>query len=208
MKTHRSLLILLGALLVLGCDKKSESSGGSSSESKKDDKKDKKSKGDDDDDDKPTKKPKGDDKGEKGDKPEKGDGSLDLSSIDAWKGWSIKAPKGAKASEDGSDLNVAGKTCDKCPYFDLMLSQKKPDLKATKKVQTDDAAAAKDKITFTEDTSDTLEWTREAGTKKTRNFVRIVTVGSDEIGCWPSSSVVAEADFTAMKDACKTVAKK
>ncbi len=213
MKPRHLLALLLGVSVfgsVVGCDKKKEeTSSSSSSESKddKEDKKDKKGKDKKDDDDKSDKK-KDDDK-DKGKKPEKVElVETDLSSVAAWKGWSISAPKGAKVSEDGTDLRVAGKSCDKCPYFDLILSQKKPDLTATKKLHTDEAAKGKDKINFTESTTAALEWTYEAGDKKSYNFVHIVKVGTDEIGCWPDSSVNAEADFDVMKDACETIAKK
>ncbi len=211
MTTPRLLPFLFGALLLVGCSKKSEGSSGSESKDEsKDEKKAKKSKGDDDDDDnKKTKKPKGSDKGEKAEKVEMAD--LDLSSVAAWKGWTISAPAGAKAAEDAGDLEVTGKSCSgeaKCPYFDLTLSQKKPDLAATKKLQTEEATAAKDKISFTVETDTELEWTRESGDAKTSNFVYVVKSGTDEIGCWPSSSVIADADFARMKAACKTAAKK
>ncbi|GAC1587868.1 MAG: hypothetical protein NVS3B20_16030 [Polyangiales bacterium] len=213
MKPYRLLPVLLAALLVVACDKKSESSGAEESESKAD-KKAKKSKGDDDDDsDKSPKKKKGGEKDDKGDKIEKVElVDLDLSSIGAaWKGWTIKGPNGAKVMEDMSNLRVAGKGCpitDKCPYFDLILSQKKPDLKATKKIQTDGAAQFKDKITFTEDTPVALEWTREGDMGKSRNFEHIVKVGTKDLGCHPLGSVLNESDLTSMKDACNTIAKK
>ncbi len=211
MKTHRLMPILLGALLALGCDKKSESSGGDKGSESKDDKKGKKSKGDDDDDDdkKTKKKPKGDDE-PAGEKVELVD--VDLSSGGAaWKGYTIKAPKGSKVMEDMSNIRVAGKGCpitEKCAYFDLILSQTKPDLKATKKLHSDGAAQFKDKLTFTEDTATALEWTREGDMGKTRNFEHVVKVGTKELGCHPLGGVITESDLTGMKDACKTLAKK
>jgi hypothetical protein len=224
MNARTFLPCLLGALLVLGCDdkKKSEGSGDKSSESKKDDDKDDKKddkkgskKGDkakgDDDDDKSAKKPKGDkaDKGS-GEKVELAD--LDLSTRGpAWKGWTIKAPKDAKVMEDMSDLRVAGKGCsivEDCPYFDLILSEKKPDLKAFKASQAKAAADLKDKIEWGEETAESLEWTRETLGVKTRNFRRIVKVGTKEIGCWPFGGVTKESDFSALKEACKSVSKK
>lgn len=201
MRLKNSLFVVLAAVLVFGCSKKeSDTSDKSSAE--------KKSKGDDDDDkgDKKKKKKADDDDDDDKKKADKG-GALDLSSVNGWSGYTIKAPKGAKASEDDDNVVIAGKTCDGCAYFEVVLSQKKPDLAATKKIQTDDAAAAKDKITFTAETATELEWLRE-GSTKSRNFVHVIKVGDDEIGCWPNSSVIAEADFKAMKEACDSVAKK
>jgi len=208
----RLLLVLALGLVTFGCDNKKSDSAPSKDEKSKDEK----SKDDDKAD---KKKEKGDDKSDKPkdekEKPKAEKVELvdyDLSSRGAaWKGWSVKGPAGGKVMEDMSDVRVAGKGCpitDKCPSFDLIISQKKPDLKAMKALQTKGAAEMKDKIEFTADTAEALEWTRDSGQLKTRNFLHIVKVGGKELGCHPLNSVVEESDLTAMKEACKTLAKK
>jgi hypothetical protein len=141
---------------------------------------------------------------------------VDLSSAGAaWKGYSIKAPKESQVMEDMSNIRVAGKGCpitETCPQFDLILSQKKPNFKETKSLQDQGATAMKDKIEWTSETADTLEWTRESSmgdsTIKTLNFERIVKVGGKELGCWPLNAPSKESDIAAMKEACTTLSKK
>jgi hypothetical protein len=141
---------------------------------------------------------------------------VDLSSGGAaWKGYSIKAPKESKVMEDMSNIRVAGKGCpitETCPEFDLILSQKKPNFKETKSLQEQGATAMKDKLQWTGETADMLEWTRESTmgdtTIKTLNFERIVKVGGKELGCWPLNAPSKESDLAAMKEACTTLAKK
>jgi hypothetical protein len=154
---------------------------------------------------------KGDDKDDKkaADKPKLVD--TDLSSRGKeWAGWTIQAPEGSKVMEDMSDLRVAGKPCpitDDCLRYDLILSQKKPDLKATKKIQIDSAKQFGDKVDITQDTADYLEWTRETMGVKTKNFEMVLKVGGKDISCHPMGGA-SDSDFDVMKDSCKTVAKK
>ena len=112
---------------------------------------------------------------------------------------------------DPASVRIAGKGCsivEKCPYFDLILSPKKPDLKNDKKLQEQGAAKYGDKVTFSTDTPDLLEWTREGELGKSINFVRVVEVAGKRIGCRPLAAMVAESNRTAMKEACASLVKK
>ena len=209
--------VALATLVALGCDKKSEGteekraaaektpakSPEKTAEKKPASYDDEKPKGEDDD--KPGK-PKSDAK----DETELVE--LDLSSRGPeWKGWTMKAPAGAKVMDDMSNLRVSGKGCpitDSCPSFDLILSQKKPDLAAMKALQTRGAAGGGEKLTFQADTASLLEWTREGSQLKTMNFLEVVTVSGKAIGCGPLSSVVRASDLTAMKRACGSIERK
>jgi hypothetical protein len=132
----------------------------------------------------------------------------------AWTGYTIKAPKGSTVMEDRSNIRVAGMGCpvtETCPHFDLVLSQKKPNFTEMKSIQEEGAKTYKDKLQWIGETADTLEWTRETtdGTNdKSLNFVRIVKVGDQELGCWPLTASSKESDIAAMKEACTTLAKK
>jgi hypothetical protein len=140
---------------------------------------------------------------------------VDLSSGGAaWKGYSIKAPKGSQVMEDPRGLRVAGKGCpvtETCPYFDIVINQKKPNFQETKELMEEGATTYKDKLQWTSETADTLEWTREPtmeNTGKTINFERIVNVGGNELGCKPLTAASKASDIAAMKEACATLAKK
>jgi hypothetical protein len=109
---------------------------------------------------------------------------------------------------------VAGKGCpitETCPYFDIVLNPTKPNFQETKRQMEEGAATYKDKLQWTGETADTLEWTREPtmeDTGKTINFARIVNVGGKELGCSPLTAASKASDIAAMKEACATLTKK
>jgi hypothetical protein len=129
----------------------------------------------------------------------------DLSSRgDDWKGWTVKAPKDAKVMEDMGNARVAGKD------FDIVISQKAPDMKETKENATKGAEASKGKIAFTTDKPEDLEWNVKSGKHTTYFFKLALKVDDKDVTCEVMNTIGADTQklATRMIDACKTLAKK
>ena len=119
-----------------------------------------------------------------------------------WKGWSVKAPAGAKLSDEHGGTRV------EAPGFDIVISLKKPHLKKVKTEVEKDAKGSSAKVTWTSDSPDGLAWTVESGASKSYFFFEVVTSGKKKVGCRSTPAHAAtEAQVAIMRDACQTLHK-
>jgi hypothetical protein len=132
----------------------------------------------------------------------------DLGKVAALKGWTAKGPKDADVMEDLGGARIVTKKVSGPGSFDLAFKIGKTNLKELKTNLQKGAEAAKAKITFTVDTADALEWTNEIGSTKDYSFSIISKVGGKDVTCYTVTPRESEADVNALKEACKTLAKK
>jgi hypothetical protein len=119
-----------------------------------------------------------------------------------WKGWSVKAPAGAKLSDEHGGTRI------EAPGFDIVISLKKPHLKKVKAEVEKDAKGSSAKVTWTSDSPEGLAWNLESGSTKTYFFFEVVTSGKKKVGCRSTPAHGAsEAQVVVMREACQTLHK-
>lgn len=132
--------------------------------------------------------------------------STDLSSRgDAWKGFSIDAPKDAKVMEDFNDCRVAG------DGLDVVISQQ-PDhrsVAAAKAALEKRAGRMKGSVSFENETAAGFDYTLdtpgfEGERVKRDSFIMVVSTGGTSVGCFPHSSA-GGMEIEAARAACKTL---
>jgi hypothetical protein len=120
-----------------------------------------------------------------------------------WKGWSVKAPAGAKLSDE------KGATRIEAPGFDIVISLKKPHPKKIKSAVEKSAKASSSKVTWTTDSPEALAWTVESSGTKSYFFLEVVKVEKKKVGCQstPSHGADTEQQVATMRDACQSIHK-
>ncbi len=126
----------------------------------------------------------------------------------AFKGWSAKGPADADVMEDLGGARIVTKKVSGPGSFDLAFKLSKVNLKELKTNLQKGAEAAKAKITFTTDSADALEWTNEIGSTKDYSFSIVMKAGGKDVTCYTVTPRESEADVNALKEACKSLAKK
>jgi hypothetical protein len=119
-----------------------------------------------------------------------------------WKGWSVKAPAGAKLSDEHGGTRI------EAPGFDILISLKKPHLKKVKAEVEKDAKGASAKVNWTSDSPEGLAWNVESGSSKSYFFFEVVTAGKKKVSCRSTPAHGAsEAQVAVMRDACQSLHK-
>jgi hypothetical protein len=126
----------------------------------------------------------------------------------AFQGWVAKGPADADVTGDLDGVRIVTNKVYGPGSFDLAFTLRNKDLAKLKKDMQEGSEIAKTKVTFTVDRPDALEWTTAAGKSKSYSFALLQKSSGKDVTCYTVTPRPSEAEVKALKEVCRTLAKK